>query len=149
VGVNAAFRRDVLERIGGFDLGLGAGRPARGGEDLDAFLRVMSGGGVLAYRPHAVVRYVYPRDLPSLLRRYSANGTAYSALLRKYGLRDRTAALEARRERMRWHRARHLRGVLGAVRRRDLRRLVELVAEMAGSSSGAAALAAEQVGSTR
>ncbi len=149
VGVNAAFRRDALERIGGFDVCLGAGRATKGAEDLDAFLRVMSLGGVLAHRPDAVVRYVHPRDLPSLLQRYSANGTAYSALLCKHRLSGGAAAVEARGERLRWHRDRHLRGMLGAVRRRDPRRIVELVAELTGSSRGAAALAAERAGSAR
>jgi cellulose synthase/poly-beta-1,6-N-acetylglucosamine synthase-like glycosyltransferase len=149
VGVNAAFRRDALERIGGFDVCLGAGSATKGAEDLDAFLRVMSLGGVLAYRPDAVVRHIHPRDLPSLLQRYSANGTAYSALLRKHRLSGGAAVVAARDERLRWHRDRHLRGLLGAVRRRDPRRVIELIAELTGSSRGAAALATEQAGSAR
>jgi cellulose synthase/poly-beta-1,6-N-acetylglucosamine synthase-like glycosyltransferase len=146
VGVNAAFRRDALERIGGFDLRLGAGRNPRGAEDLDAFLRVMSAGEVLAYRPDAVVRYVHPRDLPGFLRRCADDGAAYAGLLHKYRLEGGMAARQSRRERMRWHRDRHLRGLLGAARRRDPRPIAQLVAEVAGSRRGATAFASGRAG---
>jgi cellulose synthase/poly-beta-1,6-N-acetylglucosamine synthase-like glycosyltransferase len=43
-GANMAFRRTALEKIGGFDVALGAGTPARGGEDLAALISVLWAG---------------------------------------------------------------------------------------------------------
>src|SRR3954447_20831580 len=127
-GVNMAFRREVLDRIGGFDVRLGPGSHVGGGDDVDAFLRVMAAGAAVAYEPSAVVRHIHPRDLPGLLERYHADGAGYGALLRKHELTGSDGGAGARRERARWHRQRHGSAVAAAVRRRDLRRLVQLVA---------------------
>ena len=48
-----AFRTAVLRDLGGFDEALGTGTPAQGGEDLLMFVRLLSGGGRLAYEPAA------------------------------------------------------------------------------------------------
>jgi glycosyltransferase involved in cell wall biosynthesis len=61
-GLNMAFRVDALRRAGGFDPMLGAGGPLRGGEDADAFHRILLGGGHVVYTPDAVVSHRPPRD---------------------------------------------------------------------------------------
>ena len=49
-GANMAFRRRALDDIGGFDRALGAGTPARGGDDLATFFDVITAGYVLGVR---------------------------------------------------------------------------------------------------
>ncbi|MEV0191024.1 glycosyltransferase [Kitasatospora purpeofusca] len=65
-GANMAFRTGVLRRLGGFDPATGAGTPTRGGEDLLAFLGVLSAGHTLAYRPDAVVWHRHRRTRAEL-----------------------------------------------------------------------------------
>jgi cellulose synthase/poly-beta-1,6-N-acetylglucosamine synthase-like glycosyltransferase len=142
-GANMAFRRDALERIGGFDTRLSAGRRTRAGDDLDAFLRVMARGSVLAYRPDAVIRHVHDRDLLGLWRKYTDRGIHYAALLAKHVGSGDTAPGMARRELLRWHRDQHGRALLGAVRRRDVHRLGQVLLETAASGQGAARFHAE------
>jgi GT2 family glycosyltransferase len=84
VGANMAFRLSALTRIGGFDEALGAGTPARGGEDTLAFTRILLAGGTMAYWPAAVVRHVHRRDLDGLteqMRGYGSGLTAYYTAL--------------------------------------------------------------------
>ena len=52
-----AFRRDVLARIGGFDVALGAGTPARACEDTLALTLVLLAGYRIAYEPAALTRH--------------------------------------------------------------------------------------------
>ncbi len=54
VGANIAFRTDSFRRLGGFDEALGPGTLARGGEDLDAPVRVLASGDLLACEPAAI-----------------------------------------------------------------------------------------------
>lgn len=67
-GLNMAFRVDSLRRAGGFDPMLGAGGPLRGGEDADAFHRILLGGGSVVYAPEAIVSHRPPRDATSHAR---------------------------------------------------------------------------------
>ena len=53
-GANVAFRTDDFRRLGGFDEHLGPGTRARGGEDLDAPVRVLADGGLVAFEPAAI-----------------------------------------------------------------------------------------------
>ena len=144
-GANMAFSRSALERIGGFDVRLGPGRPTRGGDDLDAFIRVLAAGSVAVYQPDAVVRHLHRRDVLSLARQYRDNGTGYAALLRKIEIEGGSMAAAALRERARWRRQRHVRALARAVKQRDRGQLLELVAEIAGSRHGKSAFEAERV----
>ncbi|MFI8087902.1 glycosyltransferase [Streptomyces sp. NPDC086080] len=54
-GANMAFRAEVLRGVGGFDPATGAGTPARGGDDLYGFVRVLAQGHRLHYTPYALV----------------------------------------------------------------------------------------------
>lgn len=60
IGANLAFRREVLEAIGGFDVtfGHGAGFPA---EDVDAAARASAAGWRGLYDPHVVVHHHHRR----------------------------------------------------------------------------------------
>jgi len=61
-GCNMVFRRDVLERIGGFDPAFGKGRRIGSAEDLDLMYRALRRGLSILYLPHVVVRHAHGRD---------------------------------------------------------------------------------------
>jgi O-antigen biosynthesis protein len=87
VGANMAFRREVLARVGGFDVALGAGTPALAGEDTLALTLTLLAGYRIVYQPSAVMRHHHRSDLASLSRQmegYSVGLTAfYAALVRR------------------------------------------------------------------
>jgi GT2 family glycosyltransferase len=85
-GANVAFHRDRTMALGGFDEALGAGSPTRGGEDLDAFVRVLRAGHAIAYQPAAVVWHHHRADHDSLLRQMYGYGTGLTAYLTKLAL---------------------------------------------------------------
>jgi O-antigen biosynthesis protein len=82
-GANMAFKTAVLRDLGGFDPVLGTGTPARGGEDLDICIRVLIGGGRLAYEPRAIVWHRHPDTGAHLRRRAFDYGAALGAMLTK------------------------------------------------------------------
>jgi GT2 family glycosyltransferase len=94
VGANMAFRRAVLEEIGGFDVALGAGTPALAAEDTLALTMVLLAGHRIAYEPAALMRHHHRADLGGLgsqLEGYGVGLTAYYAAL----LRHQPAVLPA------------------------------------------------------
>jgi GT2 family glycosyltransferase len=100
-GANMAFDADCLRRLGGFDAALGAGSPARGGDDLAAFFGVLTAGHRLVYQPAAVVRH-WHRDndeaLTSQAYGYGVGLGAYltGAVLRHPGVAVATAVSSVR-----------------------------------------------------
>ncbi len=88
-GASFAVRADVLQELGGFDEALGAGTRTAGGEDLDAFVRIVLAGHTLVYEPAAVVWHQHRSDLDGLRRQMFAYGTGLSAFLAKH-LLDRS-----------------------------------------------------------
>src|SRR5258706_1166971 len=71
-GANFAFRRTVLERVGGFDVRLGAGTSIPSGEDVDMLSRASAAGFAGAYDPRPTVLHHHrpPRaGEPERLRR--------------------------------------------------------------------------------
>lgn len=80
-GANMAFRRRELLARGGFDLHLGTGTPARGGEDLAALVDVLWSGGTVGYEPAALVHHTHRRDVPGLERQLHGNGVGFTAML--------------------------------------------------------------------
>lgn len=82
-GLNMAFHAASLRALGGFDEHLGAGTRVQGGEDLDAFLRVILHGSRLVYEPRALVWHYHRRELPALRRQLHGSGAGLSAVLVK------------------------------------------------------------------
>jgi Glycosyl transferase family 2 len=80
-GANMAFRTGWLRAHGGFDPAAGAGTPARGGDDLIAFLQVIVSGGTLVYEPAAVVRHWHRREYAGLRRQAFGYGVGLGAYL--------------------------------------------------------------------
>jgi GT2 family glycosyltransferase len=74
-----AFRAAALREIGGFDERLGAGSPAGGGEDLDAFVRVLLAGYRLSYEPAALAWHEHRVTQADLGRQMYAYGKGLSA----------------------------------------------------------------------
>lgn len=87
-GNNMGFRVDRLRELGGFDEALGAGTATRGGEDLDAFSRVLLGGDVIVYTPFAVVQHFHREEMRQLEEQIWAQGAGMGAVLTKAMLRD-------------------------------------------------------------
>lgn len=86
-GANMAFRRAFLAEHG-FDLHLGTGTPARGGEDLAALVDVLWSGGCLGYEPAAVVHHTHRREQTQLERQLQGNGVGFTAMLTALVVRD-------------------------------------------------------------
>jgi GT2 family glycosyltransferase len=82
-GCNMAFRRGLLEELGGFDEALDTGRPLPGGGDIDMFFRVVMAGRSMLYEPRAVARHKHRPDHASLRRQYRSWGTGLMAFLTK------------------------------------------------------------------
>lgn len=80
-GANMAFRVAVLRSIGGFSTSLGPATPARGGEDINAFLKVVLSGHQLVYQPTAVVHHRHPRKGDTMRDQVFGYGVALTACL--------------------------------------------------------------------
>jgi GT2 family glycosyltransferase len=80
-GANFAFRREALERIGGFDERFGAGTALASAEDTDALARVLAAGWAGAYDPRPVVHHHHGRrhraEVVSVERGYGIGAGAY------------------------------------------------------------------------
>ncbi|MFF5921918.1 glycosyltransferase [Streptomyces flavochromogenes] len=79
-GANMAFRAEALRRAGGFDPATGTGTAARGGDDLYAFVAVLSAGFRLRYTSEALVWHHHRdtwQDLRNQAYGYGAGLTAY------------------------------------------------------------------------
>ncbi|MER5966949.1 glycosyltransferase [Streptomyces sp. NPDC002057] len=79
-GANMAFRTEALRAAGGFDPATGTGTAARGGDDLYAFVAVLSAGFRLRYTAEALVWHHHRdtwQDLRNQAYGYGAGLTAY------------------------------------------------------------------------
>jgi len=83
-GANFAVDRGLLEALGGFDEALGAGSPAGGGEELDAFVRTLRADRTVVYAPSAVVWHTHRSDPRALRRQLFYYGVGLTAFLSKY-----------------------------------------------------------------
>jgi glycosyltransferase involved in cell wall biosynthesis len=91
VGASMAFDRQALLRAGGFDVALGAGTPARAGEDTAVISDLMLRGGTFVYWPGAIMWHEHRREIGEMERQlfgYGSGLTAFylRALLRNPGL---------------------------------------------------------------
>jgi GT2 family glycosyltransferase len=82
-GANGAFRAGALRAAGGFDVCLGTGSPARGGEDLDVHLTLIQRGYAIVYEPGALIRHSHHADMAALRKQIFDYGAGLSAMLAK------------------------------------------------------------------
>lgn len=87
-GANMAFRRSTLLKHGSFDLALGTGTPARGGEDLAMLISILWSGGSVGYEPAAVAHHRHRRELEELHHQLRGNGLGFTAMLTSLVLHD-------------------------------------------------------------
>lgn len=83
-GAVMAFRRSVLQSLGGFDEVLGAGRFLAGAEDLDLFCRALAAGRTAVFVPQSVVLHVNTREPAAYRRLMRGYGLGLGALLGKW-----------------------------------------------------------------
>jgi GT2 family glycosyltransferase len=84
VGANMAIRRAVFDRVGVFDLMLGAGAPFHAGEEIDLTIRALAVGFKVVHDPGIAVIHLGVREGPEasrLMRRY---GVGLGATLAKH-----------------------------------------------------------------
>lgn len=82
-GCNMAFRRDLLDELGGFDNALDTGRPLPGGGDLDIFYRVLRSGRPMGYEPSYAVYHEHRQTMAQLRHQYMTWGLGFMAYLTK------------------------------------------------------------------
>ncbi|MDZ7881391.1 MAG: glycosyltransferase, partial [Mycobacterium sp.] len=83
-GNNTSFRVEALRRLHGFDPVLGTGSPARGGEDLDMFRRLILADHAIVYQPAAIVRHRHRDTMAGLRRQMYDYGVGMSANVTRF-----------------------------------------------------------------
>ena len=95
-GACTALRRDVAIKLGGFAGELGAGTPARGGEDLDLYVRVLLAGHSIIYDPAAILWHRHPDHPQHLRSEIFSYGVGLSAMMTKQLIDGHSRAILAR-----------------------------------------------------
>lgn len=98
-GANMSFRVDYLRETGGFDVALGTGTVAMGGDDLAAFYDVIRHGRRLTYVPTAIVMHPHHRDYTALRRQVYGYGAGLGAHLTRVLMHQPGAAVTLLRNR--------------------------------------------------
>lgn len=89
-GANMTWRKKALEQIDGFDECLGPGAPLKAAEDVDAFWRLLIGGGFGMFNPDSIVAHRQWRGRVTQLRVCIAYGVGAGALaVKRWCLQDR------------------------------------------------------------
>ena len=96
-GANFAARREHVIALGGFDERLGAGAPARGGEDIDFFVRSVVAGRAVVFQPDAIVWHHHRADDGAYRDQMMAYGVGLGAWLTKVALDRRLRPIAIRR----------------------------------------------------
>jgi GT2 family glycosyltransferase len=95
-GANTILRAHAADLLGGYEETLGTGTPARGGEDLDLFIRLVLAGEEIAYEPSAFVWHQHPSGAGAPRRQAINYGIGLSAMLTHQWLAgDRARMLRA------------------------------------------------------
>lgn len=88
-GNNMAWDRQILKRIGGFDLAL----TRTGAEDISAFFDAITNGFTIVYEPAAIIFHEHRRDYADLQRQVYWYGIGLGAYLTRCLLSDVTQVL--------------------------------------------------------
>jgi GT2 family glycosyltransferase len=87
VGASMAFDRDALRALGGFDVALGAGTPAKAGEDTGVISQLMLTGATFVYWPAAVMWHEHRRTFAELEQQLNGYGSGLTAFYASFLLR--------------------------------------------------------------
>jgi len=87
-GANMAIRRQVFDRLGGFDPALSPGTPARAGEEIDLYFRLLQQGAAVVYTPRAIVRHGHRESMADLKRLLFNYGVSTGAFATRWLLRE-------------------------------------------------------------
>lgn len=87
-GCNAAYRRSTLQRLRGFDVAIGGGTLARGGEDVALAIELVVTGGTFAYEPAALVRHTHRRTEREFMQQALNYGVGLTAMYSAMIVRD-------------------------------------------------------------
>jgi glycosyltransferase involved in cell wall biosynthesis len=94
IGANMAFRRTVVEQVGGFDIRMGGGSGVvSSGEDSEFYFRVLRLPGRVVYAPDVLVHHHHGRRAGEMLRRSQEYAQGRGAVLAKHTLRGDRVAL--------------------------------------------------------
>lgn len=93
-GANMAFRTERLRALGGFDVALGPGTRARGGEELAVFLRLLDGKSQLSVEPAAIVYHRHRETVGELHKQIRGYGIGLTAMYTSLVLSDPRHLLE-------------------------------------------------------
>ena len=96
-GANMAFQLAAVRALEGFDEDLGPGTIAKGGEDIDLFVRALRAGGDLVYDPAALVWHIHRSDAGDLEKQMYGYGVGLTAYLTKHASTPSVALEMARR----------------------------------------------------
>jgi glycosyltransferase involved in cell wall biosynthesis len=95
MGANMAFRREIFDRIGMFDVRLGAGKFFTGADDADFFYRALKAGYRVLYAPNVLVYHNHDRvDVEQACRLEYGYGKGCSAYLLKHAMRGDPYAMK-------------------------------------------------------
>lgn len=85
-GANMAFRLEAVRALHGFDENLGPGTLAKGGEDIDLFVRALRAGGDLVYDSGALAWHLHRSEPAALEAQLFGYGVGLTAYLTKHAL---------------------------------------------------------------
>jgi glycosyltransferase involved in cell wall biosynthesis len=95
MGANMAFRREIFDRIGMFDVRLGPGRFFTGADDADFFYRALKAGYRVLYAPNVLVYHNHDRvEVEQACRLEYGYGKGCSAYLLKHAMRGDAYAMK-------------------------------------------------------
>jgi glycosyltransferase involved in cell wall biosynthesis len=83
-GCNMALRKDLVRRLGMFNVVLDGGTPTLGGGEIDMFHLILRAGYRIEYRPDALMFHTHRRDLKELRRQVCGYSQAYMSLITKW-----------------------------------------------------------------
>lgn len=114
-GVSIAIRKAIVEKVGTFDLALGAGTRAMAGDETDFFRCILKAGYRIAYDPRALNWHRHRRTMDELRQQVVGYECGAFAILTKGLLFERDPRALAHL--IRWFRA-NLPGIAGALLRK-------------------------------
>jgi GT2 family glycosyltransferase len=81
IGANMAFRKEVFDNIGDFDVALDVGTPASGGGDVEMFFRLVNKGYTMQYEPSMLIWHNHRKSMEALKKQIRDNGCSTGCFL--------------------------------------------------------------------